>query len=135
MDSWIGIVGGIVIGVIAIVVPKKIKVLRSTKSIFGIIFSFIIIYFLVVMGQIGWPVLAVFAYFSLQVFEYFKNKRLERAILNTAQYMINQKYKKEISAQEISSELGYDFEFVAETLVIYKRNAIIPYDISLNTEF
>jgi hypothetical protein len=49
--------------------------------------------------------------------------------------MINQKYKQEISAQEISSELGYDFEFVAETLTLYKRNAIIPYDISIDTEF
>ncbi len=135
MGSWIGIIGGLIIAVAMIIVVPKIKILHSTKNLFGIGFWFLFMWFELAMAQFSWPFWFGFLIFAIQLFEYFKNKRLERAILNTVQYMINQKYKKEISAQEISSELDYDFEFVAKILTIYKRNAIIPYDISINTEF
>ena len=74
---------GIVIAVIGMLIADKINVLSSTKNIFGILIWGFIGWFYMVSGHINWFLLMFVGLVSMAIFDYFKNKKKEQAILNT----------------------------------------------------
>jgi len=120
----------VIVVISSVLVYYGMNILYSTKNILlGIMYSILtIVYLLIKPEQWYYIAMVVVAMAS----EYYKNKKNEQAILNTVQYMINNKNHKSISISEINENLNLDdMKVVSKTLGIYKKKAIIPYDINI----
>jgi len=132
MMDYIGYIAGAVIVVVGILIAEKVKVLNSTKNIFGILIWGIVGWFYMIMGNFNWFLLVFLGLVLMAIFDYFQNKKKEQAILNTVQYMITQENCTVISSSDIDQKLDYaDIEMVSKTLKIYKSKALIPYNVNI----
>ena len=130
--EYVAFAVGLVLAIIGILIAEKVKLLNSTKDILGILIWGSIGFFYMMSGHINWGLLMFVGLVFMAIFDYFKNKRREQAILNTIQYMINQEHYTTISVIDINQKLNYnDVEMIEKTLNIYKSKALIPYNINI----
>ena len=130
--EYIGYVIGIVLGGIGIFMATKVTVLNSTKNIFGFFIWGFLGWIYILSGNNKWLILMFVGLVIMAIFDYFKNKKREQAILNTVNYMINQEHYKTISVVDIDQKLNYnDVEMIEKTLNIYKSKALIPYNVDI----
>jgi len=130
--EYIGYMIGIVLGGIGMFMATKVTILNSTKNIFGFFIWGFFGWIYILSGNNKWLILMFIGLVIMAIFDYFKNKKREQAILNTVNYMINQEHYKIISVFDIDQKLDYnDVEMIGKTLNIYKSKALIPYNVDI----